>query len=131
MKKVEKIILIGIPIAVVLAIVGYYILKCYAMYSFGKGDDKIEFISSELSENGQYEAILQGRGGAFSFGPTPIRITVKRSDGEIIYEKDEWIQNDGGSVFKENWKVTWYDTYVEVVLMGDEQPDELITIPLN
>ncbi len=34
------------------------------------------------------------------------------------------LYNDGCSVHQDSWKVTWTDTYVKVVISGEEQNDD-------
>ena len=38
---------------------------------------------------------------------------------------EEYISDDGAVAREENIKVNWYDDYLEIVLMGREQEDDV------
>lgn len=49
--------------------------------------------------------------------------------GERTVSKTDFkISNDGGPIAEWVWNVTWYDDYVEIILSGEEQYDELVEL---
>ena len=42
----------------------------------------------------------------------------------IITKYPFYVLNDGCSVHQDSWEVTWTDTYVKVVISGEEQNDD-------
>lgn len=80
------------------------------------------------SADGNYELLLQTVGEPyFPFGEAHGRLVLKNGEN-IVARKDFEIANDGASFSAGNWSVTWYDNYVEVILSGEEQYDELVTL---
>lgn len=89
---------------------------------------KMAVVDTAQSADGNYELILQSVGEpAFPFGSASGRLVLK--SGEIIVASADFrISNDGSSFSEEAWSVTWFDDYVEIVLSGSEQYDELLTL---
>lgn len=80
------------------------------------------------SVNGTYEALLQATSTpAWSFGSQTGKLILKK-DETIISKTDFEIANDGKSMSEKNWIVSWYDDRVEIILVGEEQYDELVTL---
>lgn len=89
-------------------------------------DYKISDVASSVSSDGRYELILQAVGEAdWPFGAAAGRLVLKEGSQEVS-ETDFIIHDDGGSVRESIWKVSWCEEYAEVILSGDEQPDEQI-----
>lgn len=61
------------------------------------------------------------------FGSASGRLVLKEGNDKISQTNFE-LYNDGGSIHSSCWEVTWYEDYVEVILSGDEQFDEQITL---
>lgn len=121
MKKALKniIITMGIFAAMTALLLGsvLYITRC-----------KVTVVDSAKSADGVYEVVLQAVGEpAWPFGSAPGRLVLKK-DEMIISKTDFRIANDGASLGSESWNVTWYDDYVETILSGEEQYDELVTL---
>ena len=73
---------------------------------------------------GKYELLLQQIGDPeWPFGSTHARLVLKDESG-IITKYPFYVLNDGCSVHQDSWKVTWTDTYVKVVISGEEQNDD-------
>lgn len=89
---------------------------------------KVAVVDTAQSADGNYELILQSVGEpAFPFGSASGSLVLK--SGEIIVAKADFkINNDGSSFSEQAWSVTWFDDYVEIVLSGSEQYDELLTL---
>ena len=57
-------------------------------------------------------------------------------EGKVVlsYKRDEissynfTLHNDGKNMGIDNWKVSWETNYVVITIMGEEQPDEIITL---
>lgn len=89
---------------------------------------KVTVVDSAQSADGAYEVILQSVGEpGWPFGSAPGRLVLKK-EGIVVSDKDIEIANDGGSIHKSSWRVTWYDDHVGIMLFGQEQYDELVTL---
>lgn len=85
-------------------------------------------VDTSNSMDGQYELQLQAVGEPkWPFGSASGNLLLKKGE-DAISQTDFEIRNDGGSINARCWKVTWYKTYVEVVLSGEEQLDERVTL---
>lgn len=90
--------------------------------------DEVAIVDTVQSSDGNCKLILQSVGEPyFPFGDTPGRLILQ--NGETVVAKADFeIANDGASFSARTWSVTWYDDHVEVVLSGEEQFDELVTL---
>ncbi|MCD7806034.1 MAG: hypothetical protein LUH19_01685 [Lachnospiraceae bacterium] len=89
---------------------------------------KVETIDMQQSPDGAYELKLQSVGEPyFPFGGAPGRLVLKENETVISRTRFE-IANDGGPFTENAWKVTWQDDYVEIILSGQEQFDELFRL---
>ena len=89
---------------------------------------KVVVVDAVPSADGVYQITLQSIGEPeFPFGVAHGRL-VLRNNKKVISKTDITIANDGGPIFAENWSVTWFDRYVEIILSGDEQYDERVTL---
>ena len=69
---------------------------------------------------GKYELLFRQIGDPeWPFGSTHARLVLKDESG-IITKYPFYVLNDGCSVHQDSWKVTWTDTYVKVVISGEE-----------
>lgn len=121
MKRAFKIVIIifGIFAIIVAMLLG---ILWYKMHY------KVSVVDTIQSSDGNYELILQSVGEPYwPFGAAPGRLVLK--SGETVVTRTSFeIANDGTSFSERAWSVTWYDDYVEIILSGSEQLDELVTL---
>lgn len=122
MKKIVKAILGVVAVVLIIIIVVFRVSIMYV------SDYKITTVDTSVSSDETYELVLQAVGEAdFPFGSASGRLILY--EGKIrIANADFEIANDGASFSAGNWKVTWYDSYVEIILSGEEQYDELVIL---
>ena len=85
---------------------------------------RINPVDSSVSPDGKYELLFQQIGDPeWPFGSTHARLVLRDESG-IITKYPFYVLNDGCSVHQDSWKVTWTDTYVKVVISGEEQNDD-------
>ena len=83
---------------------------------------------TSVSPDKKYEVILQAVGEPeWPFGSASGRLVLKEGEDKIS-QTDFELDNDGGSITSNCWKVTWYEDYVEVILSGEEQFDEQVIL---
>ncbi len=94
---------------------------------------EINNISTSVSPNGKYEAILQQVGDPdWPFGSTSLKVIIKNIEtNKNIDVIESSVADDGSNLFEKNWEVVWYDTDVDIILKGSEQQDAIHTIQLN
>ena len=121
MKKVLKVIL-GILLSIVLVICLLYGAFIYMIeYHVATVDKK--------SYNG-YEVIMQSVGSPLFFSSADGRLLLKKND-KTINQTDFVLSDDGGSIRKAVWSVSWYKDHVSVVIRGSEQDDMLYSLYYN
>lgn len=121
MKKVLKVIL-GILLSIVLVICLLYSAFIYMIeYHVATVDKK--------SYNG-YEVIMQSVGSPLFFSSADGRLLLKKN-GKTINKTDFVLSDDGGSIRKAVWSVSWYKNHVSVVIRGSEQDDMLYSLYYN
>lgn len=85
---------------------------------------RINPVDSSVSPDGKYELLFQQVGDPdWPFGYTHARLMLK-NESETIAKYPFDVANDGGAVQSDSWQVAWKDSYVEVVISGEEQNDE-------
>lgn len=119
MKKIGKVILgivmISFVIIIILIAIFMYLTKI-----------KITDVAEFVNEENKYKIIFQAVGEPeWPFGRTKVKVTLVNSNNEKIKSFEEYIQDDGATARKENIEVNWYDNYVEIVLIGGEQEDDI------
>lgn len=119
MKKIGKVILgivmISFVIIIILIAIFMYLTKI-----------KITDVAEFVNEENKYKIIFQAVGEPeWPFGRTKVKVTLVNSNNEKIKSFEEYIQDDGVTGRKENIEVNWYDNYVEIVLIGGEQEDDI------
>ena len=115
---VSKIIFRIFVMIAIVSLGGLLYIKCF----------KSANVDIAQSVNGTYEALLQATSTpAWSFGSQTGKLILKK-DETIISKTDFEIANDGKSMSEKNWIVSWYDDRVEIILVGEEQYDELVTL---
>lgn len=81
------------------------------------------------SYNG-YEVIMQSVGSPLFFSSADGRLLLKKND-KTINQTDFVLSDDGGSIRKAVWSVSWYKDHVSVVIRGSEQDDMLYSLYYN
>ncbi|MBS4804612.1 MAG: hypothetical protein KH005_06990 [Clostridium sp.] len=92
---------------------------------------KVTNISQYTNPNNSYTILFQSVGEPFLFGSEEVKITLfdnKKKKVTIIHGD---ISNDGGRASESNIKIKWFNDYVEIILSGDEQKDEIYKIDYN
>lgn len=121
MKKVLKVIL-GILLSIIVVIGLLYGAFIYMIeYHVATVDKK--------SYNG-YEVIMQSVGSPLFFSSADGRLLLKKN-GKTINKTDFVLSDDGGSIRKKVWSVSWYKDHVSVVIRGSEQDDMLYSLYYN
>lgn len=83
---------------------------------------------TSVSPDEKYELTLQAVGEPdWSFGSASGRLVLMEGKDKIS-KTDFKLHNDGGIISSRCWEVTWYEDYVEVILSGEEQFDERVTL---
>ena len=118
MKKVFKVIL-GIALSIVLVVCLLYGAFIYMIKFHVATVDK-------KSYNG-YEVVMQSVGSPLFFSSADGRLLLKKN-GKTINKTDFTLSDDGGSIRKEVWSVSWYKDHVGVVIRGSEQDDILYSL---
>ena len=118
MKKVFKVIL-GILLSIVLVVCLLYGAFIYMIEFHVATVDK-------KSYNG-YEVVMQSVGSPLFFSSADGRLLLKKN-GKTINKTDFTLSDDGGSIRKEVWSVSWYKDHVGVVIRGSEQDDILYSL---
>ena len=121
MKKVFKVIL-GILLGIVLVVCLLYGAFIYMIKFHVATVDK-------KSYNG-YEVVMQSVGSPLFFSSADGRLLLKKND-KIITQTDFVLSDDGGSIRKAVWSVSWYKDRVGVVIRGSEQDDILYSLYYN
>lgn len=81
-----------------------------------------------VSPDRKYELVLQAVGEPeWPFGSTSGRLVLQEGKNKIA-ARDFELRNDGASLNSDCWEVAWYDDYVEIVLSGREQSDEIVLL---
>lgn len=121
MKKVLKVIL-GILLSIVLVICLLYSAFIYMIEYHVATVDKKYY-------NG-YEVIMQSVGSPLFFSSADGRLLLKKN-GKTINKTDFVLSDDGGSIRKAVWSVSWYKDHVSVIIRGSEQDDMLYSLYYN
>ena len=83
---------------------------------------------TSVSPDKKYEVILQAVGEPeWPFGSASGRLVLVEGKN-MIAQTDFELRNDGGSISGRCWEVTWYEDHAEVILSGEEQFDERVTL---
>ncbi len=89
---------------------------------------KVSTVDKQTSPDEEYVLKFQTVGApVWPYGPVDVRLVLKEN-WSVISKTSTEIWNDGKSLSEDDWSVTWYDDYVEVILSGEEQYDERIIL---
>lgn len=123
-KRCLKVVLITISVIVIITAVLFSVLIYKTSY-------EVKTVDTSASPDGQYVLLFQSVGEpAFSFGSAPGKLALKK-DGKTISTAEFEIANDGGRFTDFNWRVTWLDDRVEILLCGEEMYDKLCLMYFN
>ena len=121
MKKFLKIILCIMGSFIALIVVFWFCISYTANY-------KKTTCDTSVSPDRKYELTLQAVGEPeWSFGSASGRLVLMEGKDKIS-QTDFELYNDGGIISSRCWEVTWYEDYAEVILSGEEQFDERVTL---
>ena len=88
----------------------------------------VSTVDKQTSPDEEYVLKFQTVGApVWPYGPVDVRLVLKEN-WSVISKTSTEIWNDGKSLSEDDWSVTWYDDYVEVILSGEEQYDERIIL---
>lgn len=114
-KILSKIFLIVFIIICILISIFVYITKI-----------RITDVAEFVNEENKYKIIFQAVGEPeWPFGRTRVKVTLVNSNNKKINSFKEYISDDGAVARESNIKVNWHDEYVEIILMGGEQEDDI------
>ena len=83
---------------------------------------------TSVSPDEKYELTLQAVGEPdWPFGSASGRLVLTEGKDKIS-QTDFELYNDGGIISSRCWEVTWYEDHAEVILSGEEQLDERVTL---
>lgn len=121
MSGIKKIIIPVLGLFVLLLVILFGSLIYITRY-------EINTVDTRQSSDGVYELKLQSVGDPyFPFGETPGRLVLSEN-GTVISKTKFEIAADGAVLSADEWKVAWQDDYVEIILSGSEQSDELFRL---
>ena len=128
MSKAVKVVFIIISIAVALIIGAWLFIG--AIWSGAFNFLLPNEIATYHSPDGEYSLVFEQMGDpGWPFGPTDVRLTLKKHDGKIIDRVSTQVFNDGANASDYNIaSVSWNDDSVVVVLRACEMEDKEVSI---
>ncbi len=87
-------------------------------------------IDVSTSPGGHHNVKFVEVGSATFFGPSTVRLELTTDDRQVTTVTKK-LFNDGARIDPSNWETTFEAHYVDVVLRGNEQPDEHIRLCYN
>ena len=124
MKKIKNNVLISI--SVIFIIFGIFVFWFEYTTEF-----KVTTISKYTNPNNNYTILFQSVGEPFLFGADEVKITLFNDKKKKVTTIHGGISNDGGRASESSIQVKWFNDYVEVILSGCEQKDEIYKIDYN
>lgn len=119
MKKIIKYIILTPLIFITICILSFVYITEYRITNVAKYENP----------KNNYTILLQSVGEPeWPFGDTTVKVTLLNNKGRKVKTFVTDISDDGASVREENIEVKWCDNYVEVVLKGGEQEDDIYQI---
>ena len=117
--------------SIIVLISGIFLIGAVFLFGFEyEINYKLTEIATFQNEETGNAIIFQEKGSPFLFGPAEVKINLVNADGECVDDFTSTIQNDGAALQKDNVEVNWYPDYVEVILSGEEQQDEIHQLKL-
>ncbi len=118
-----------LKIFVILFVIIFFLGVCFFLCLFYQWRFRVTEIDMVASPDGVYTIELQQVGEPFLFSNTDTRLILKEGKKRIC-KLDTYICNDGGQLYPENWKLTWEEDHV-VVLLDGADGDREVTIYYN
>lgn len=125
------IVLIVLAIAIGLSVGA--LLFIGALWSGGFNFMLPQEVATYNSPDGEYSLVFEQMGDpAFPFGPTDVRLTLKKHDGKRIQRISTQLMDDGSNASEYNIaSISWNDDAVIVVLRASEMKDKEISMAYN
>ena len=121
MEKTIKIVAITLGILALIVFIPFVCLRYTTRY-------KEKLVDKTSSPDKQYILSMYSVGEPYwPFGGAPGRLILEMANSKVARAEFE-IANDGARFDADSWDVTWCSDRVEVVLSGNEQYDELVTM---
>lgn len=90
---------------------------------------RITDVANFENPKNNYKVLFQQVGSPdWPFGATTVKVTLLNKKGRKVESFVKDISDDGATAGERNIDIKWYDKYVEVVLMGGEQEDDVYQI---
>ena len=119
MKKLIKFIILTPLIYITICILVFVYITEY----------RITNVANFENPKNKYTVLFQQVGSPdWPFGATTVKVTLLNKKGRKVESFVKDISDDGATAGERNIDVKWYDKYVEVVLMGGEQEDDVYQI---
>ncbi len=112
-------------IFVILLVIAFFLGVCFFLYVYYQWTLHVTKIDTASSPDGAYTIELQQVGEPFLFSSTDTRLILKKGKKRIC-KLDTFTYNDGGSLYSDNWKLTWEADHVVVLLDGADADREVI-----
>jgi hypothetical protein len=121
-KKSDIVIIISILLVLAIVILGpYFIISVNWEYT----------LLSQTDPSGNFEVLIK-YSEPFIFSPHDIIIYLKTKDMHFFNTVCRLsLYNDGKNLNENNVVLNWENTYLEVILKGEEQGDESVRISLD
>lgn len=121
MEKTIKIVAITLGVLALIVFIPFVCLRYTTRY-------KEKLVDKTSSPDKQYILSMYSVGEPYwPFGGAPGRLILEMANSKVARAEFE-IANDGARFDEYSWDVTWCSDRVEVVLSGNEQYDELVTM---
>lgn len=90
-------------------------------------------IATYQSPNGDYSLVFEQMGDpAWPFGPTDVRLTLKKHNGKVVDRVSTQLNDDGTNASENNIaSISWNDDEVVIVLRASEMKDKEVVIEYN
>lgn len=86
----------------------------------------VEDVAQYVNPANNYRILFQTVGSPdWPFGEVDVRIKLLNDKNKTIELINTSLQNDGKTAQEENISIKWFEQYVEVILLSDEQEDDI------
>lgn len=95
-------------------------------------DIKVTDISKYTNPDNNYTVLFQAIGTPeWPFGKTNVKITLLDNKNKKVETVPTSINHDGASATEDNIHVQWFEDFVEIILYGSNQDEEIFRIDFN